>query len=162
MQCESSGIRRRLLGAERSAEVRRRDVDGGMSSALLTGKLSMAILSVLAIFFVVAFLVYGTFSAVTGLATPGGASPLVFLTSVLVVKLGHAVAFVLLFHLARGSFSPNWLLYAFSWWLMFVIGELGQAIAPNYSWQEAIAGIISETLYFPAAAFVTKWWLATR
>jgi hypothetical protein len=123
------------------------------------GKLSMAVVSVLAIFFVVAFLVYGTFSAVTGLATPGGASPLVFLGSVIVIKLGHALAFVLLFHLARGSFSASWLSYAFTWWLMFVIGEVGQAIGPGYSWQEAVLGIVSESVYFPAAAVVTKRWL---
>jgi hypothetical protein len=40
---------------------------------------------------------------------------------------------------------------------MFVIGEVGQAIGPNYSWKEAVAGAISETVYFPLAAFVTNW-----
>ncbi len=119
------------------------------------GKVVLAVVLVLAIFFVVAFLVYGAFSAITGLRTPGGASPMVFLSSVLVVKLGHALAFVLIFYFARSSLSSHWLFYAFIWWLMFVIGEVGQAIGPNYSWQEAIAGVISETIYFPGAAFVT-------
>ncbi len=126
------------------------------------GKILTAIVLVLAIIFVVAFLVYGTFSALTGLKTPGGASPLVFLTSVLVVKLGHAIAFVLIFYIARHSFSPRWVVYAFIWWLMFVLGEVGQALNPNYSWQEAIAGIISETVYFPGAAFVTNWLIGVR
>ncbi len=113
------------------------------------GKILLAVVLVLAIFFVVAFLVYGAFSAITGLRT------LVFLSSVLVVKVGHALAFVLIFYFARSSLSSHWLFYAFIWWLMFVIGEVGQAIGPNYSWQEAIAGVISETIYFPGAAFVT-------
>jgi hypothetical protein len=42
---------------------------------------------------------------------------------------------------------------------MFVIGEVGQAIGPGYSWQEAVLGIVSESVYFPAAAVVTKRWL---
>lgn len=119
-------------------------------------KILIAFSLVLAIFFIVAFLVYGSFSALTGLKAPGEATPLVFLTSVLVIKAGHTFAFVLLFYLARNTFSPNWLVYAFMWWLMFVIGEIGQAIGPNYSSQEAVAGIISETIYFPLAGFVTR------
>ena len=49
------------------------------------------------------------------------------------------------------------MLYALLWWLMFVIGEVGQAILPTYSWTEAVAGILSETLYVPLSAYVTKW-----
>jgi hypothetical protein len=45
---------------------------------------------------------------------------------------------------------------------MFMIGELGQTITPSYSFQAAIAGIISETIYFPAAAFVTNRLIGTR
>jgi hypothetical protein len=40
--------------------------------------------------------------------------------------------------------------------LIFVIGEIGQAIGFSYSSQKAVAGIVSETLYFPVAAFVTN------
>jgi hypothetical protein len=47
-------------------------------------------------------------------------------------------------------------LYALLWWLMFAIGEVGQAIGPNYSWMEAVGGIISESIYLPLAALVTK------
>jgi hypothetical protein len=128
----------------------------------MTGRVLLSIALVLAIFFVVAFLMYGAFSALAGLKPPGGASPRVFLTSVLVVKLGHAIAFVLLFCLARGSLGSGWLAYAFVWWLMFVVGEVGQAMGLSYSWQEALAGILSETLYFPAAAWVTSRLIGTR
>jgi hypothetical protein len=120
------------------------------------GKTAQAFVLVLAIFFLVAFIVYGAFSALTGLRPPGDAPPLVFLGSVLVVKAGHAAAFVLLFHLGRDAFAERWLTYAFIWWLMFVIGEIGQAIGETYSSEDAIAGVISETIYFPLAAFVTQ------
>jgi hypothetical protein len=111
---------------------------------------------VLAIIFSVPFAVYAATSIVTGLETPGG-SPLVFLISVLVSKTGTALAFVLLFYFARDSFSGHWVLYAAIWWIMFAIGEVGQAIGPDYSWPEAIAGILSETIYFPLSAYLVNW-----
>ncbi len=120
-------------------------------------RVMLSIVFVLAILFIVPILVYGLASVVTGLKTPEGASPAQFLISVLVSKLGTAIAFVLIFYFARTSLSGQWLLYAFVWWLMFVIGEAGQAIGPNYSWQEAIAGMISETIYLPLAAYLTNW-----
>ena len=58
--------------------------------------------------------------------------------------------------LLRASFTPRWLVYASIWWLMFVLGEIGQTIGFGYSTQEAVAGIISESIYFPVAAFVTS------
>ena len=45
---------------------------------------------------------------------------------------------------------------------MFIIGEIGQAIGPKYSWTEAIAGIISETVYFPLSAYVTNWLIGLK
>jgi hypothetical protein len=121
------------------------------------GKTILSIVLTLAIIYIVPFLVYGVFSAVAGLKLPEGASPVQFLASVFVSKVGTAIAFVLIFYFARSSLSGRWLLYAFIWWLMFVIGEVGQAIGPNYSWKEAIAGSVSETIYFPLSAFVTNW-----
>ena len=81
---------------------------------------------------------------------------MMFLLSVLVSKIGTAITFVLIFYFARNSLSSHWLLYAFVWWLMFAIGEIGQAIGPNYSWEYAIAGIISETIYLPLSAYVVS------
>jgi hypothetical protein len=40
---------------------------------------------------------------------------------------------------------------------MFVFGEIGQAITPNYSWKEAVIGILSETIYLPLGALVISW-----
>lgn len=93
------------------------------------GKIALSIMLVLAIIYIIPFLVYGVFSAIAGLKLPEGASPLKFLVSVFVSKVGTAIAFVLIFYLARDSLSGQWLLYAFIWWLMFVIGEVGQARA---------------------------------
>ena len=124
------------------------------------GKLIVAVALVLVIFFVVAFVVYAGAAAVWKMQPPAGASPRAFLASVLVTKLGHAIAFVVLFHLARSSLGSSWPTYAFVWWLMFVIGEGGQAIGPNYSWREAVAGVVAESIYFPAAGVVTHWLVA--
>jgi len=96
-------------------------------------------------------------SVIAGLTKPEGSSPAKFLLSVLVTKIGTAIAFVLLFYFARDSLSGQWLLYAFIWWLIFLVGEIGQTIGPNYSWKEAIAGMISETIYLPISAYLTNW-----
>lgn len=114
----------------------------------------VSIFAVLGVIYIIPIIVYGIFSAVWGLKTPEGASPLRFLVSVLVSKVGTAVTFVMLFSLAREIFDAQWLLYASIWFVMFVFGEIGQTIGPNYSRKEAIAGIISEALYLPISAFL--------
>jgi hypothetical protein len=126
------------------------------------GKIILSIILTLVIIYVVPFLVYSIFSVVVGLKPPEGASPVQFLVSVFVSKIGTAIAFVWIFYVARSSLSGQWLLYAFIWWLSFAIGEIGQAIGPNYSWTEAIAGIISETVYFPLSAFITNWLVGSK
>jgi hypothetical protein len=125
-------------------------------------KVVLSIVLVLAIIYIVPILVYGLASVVAGLKTPEGASPAQFLISVLVSKIGTAITFVLIFYFARSSLSGQWLLYALIWWLMFVIGEVGQAIGPNYTWKEAIAGVISETVYLPLSAYVTNWLIGLK
>lgn len=125
-------------------------------------KVILTVVLVLAIIYIVPFLVYGLASVVIDLKPPEGASPARFLTSVFVSKVGTAIAFVLIFYFARSSLSGQWFLYALVWWLMFVFGEIGQAIGPNYSWKEAIMGIISETIYVPFSAFVTNWLIGLK
>ena len=120
----------------------------------------LSVFFVLAIIYIVPFLVYGLASVVAGLKSPEGASPARFLVSVLISKIGTAITFVLIFFFARNSLSGQWMLYAFLWWLMFVIGEIGQTIGPNYTWKEAIAGILSETIYLPLSAYITNWLIA--
>lgn len=114
------------------------------------------IILVLVIIYLVPFVVYGIGSVVAGLTPPEGASPARFLISVLITKCGTAISFVLIFYFARQSLQGRWLLYAGLWWLMFVIGEIGQAVGPNYPWPDAVAGIVSETIYWPLSAWVTN------
>jgi hypothetical protein len=122
----------------------------------------LSVVLTLVIIYVVPFLVYSVFHAVGGLKVPEGVPAWRLLLSFLVSKVGTSIAFVLIFYFARGSLGGQWLLYAFIWWIMFVIGEVGQAVGPNYSWNEAIAGMITETIYLPAAAFVTSWLIGVK
>jgi Na+/H+ antiporter NhaD/arsenite permease-like protein len=117
---------------------------------------------VLIVIYVVPFLVYSLFTVLTDLKAPEGTSPIQFLTSILVSKIGVAIAFVLIFYFTRNAFDGRWFLYAFIWWLMLAIGEVGQAIGPDYTWKEAIAGILSETIYFPLSAYITNRLLVGR
>lgn len=116
------------------------------------GRIALSIGLTFVIMNVGAFIAYGTFSALVGLQPPANGSPAQFVLSVFVVKLGLAVGFVLLFHVARETWAGRWTHYALIWWVMFAVTEVGQAIGPNYSWLEAVAGIIAEAIYCPLAA----------
>ncbi len=117
------------------------------------GQIILGGLVVLAVIYAVPFIVYGALSAAGWVEKPKG-SPSAFLWGILVSKTGTALAFVLLLYFGRGAFGGEWGLYALVWWVMFVLGEIGQAIGPNYSWKEAAAGILSETVYFPLSAYL--------
>jgi hypothetical protein len=122
----------------------------------------LSIVLVLVIIYIVPFLVYGLGSVVAGLKTPAGVSPVQFLMGVFVSKIGTALAFVLIFYVARSALSGQWLLYALIWWLMFVFGEIGQTFGSGYSWREAVAGVISETIYLPLSAWLVDWLISMR
>jgi hypothetical protein len=115
----------------------------------------LSIIATLVIIYVVPFVLYALSTVVWNLKPPDDAPPWQFLLGVLVSKTGTAIAFVLIYHFAKGGLDRRWLLYASIWWISFAIGELGQAIGPNYTWKEAVIGIISEAIYFPLAAIVT-------
>jgi hypothetical protein len=115
----------------------------------------LSIITTLVIIYVVPFIFYAAATVVWDLKPPDDAPAWQFLLGVLVSKTGTAIAFVAIYHFAKSGLDRKWLLYASIWWVSFAIGELGQAIGPNYSWKEAVIGIISEALYFPLAALVT-------
>lgn len=125
-------------------------------------KVALTVLLVLLIMHIGAFIGYGAFSVISDLEPPEGASPATMFLSVLLQKTGHAFAFVLIFYVARDSLRARWFAYAALWWLMFALDEIGMAIGPWQTWPEALAGILSETLYFPASGFVTARFLKTR
>lgn len=106
----------------------------------------------LIVIFVVPVLVYGLFVKYAALKEPAKKQD--FMLSVLVQKLGTTFGFVLLFFLARNYFSERWLVYGLIWAVMFGIVEIGQAVGPDYTKKEALAGIISEFMYFLIAALI--------
>lgn len=116
---------------------------------------ALSVLLVFAALFAVPILVYGAFSATLGIEVPGG-NPAAFLSGVAVSKLGTAIAFVGLWLMVRYDRADRIWTYVFFWWLMFVLGEIGQAIGPAYSWGDALAGIISETIYLPLAGLILR------
>jgi hypothetical protein len=67
----------------------------------------------------------------------------------LVMKIGVALGFVLLFRVVATSPARRWLTYAGIWWLMYAVVEVGQALGPGYGLGEAVAGIVAEAIYFP-------------
>ena len=72
----------------------------------MVAKIVGAILLTVVIFHVVAFAVYVPWSMMTGLEpTAAGDSRGIFMLSVLVQKIGHSIAFVLLFCIAREQLS---------------------------------------------------------
>lgn len=112
----------------------------------------LGFLTTFIIIFIVPVLIYGLFTAVFKLKEPE--KKLSFMVGVLIQKIGTALGFVALFYLGKDNFSDHWLLYSFVWFMMFALTEIGQTVMSDYSRKEAIAGIISELIYFPLAGIV--------
>lgn len=119
------------------------------------GPAILAFLSTLVIMYVVPLPVYALMSTIGLVEMPDEGTSGQFMISVLVVKIGVALGFVLLLRLATGVFAARWLLYGVIWWLMFAIVEFGQAIGPNYSIGDALGGVIAEAIYFPLSSWAT-------
>jgi len=104
------------------------------------------------IFFVIPVIVYGIFVKLFNIKEPN--KKLNFFVGVLIEKIGTTLGFVALFYIARDFFIGYWLVFALAWFAMFAITEIGQVYMTGSSKKEAVAGIISEAIYFPLAAFV--------
>jgi hypothetical protein len=105
-------------------------------------------LTTLIIIFVVPIIIYGVLSPILKIKTPEGVSPIQFLLSVFITKIGTAFLIAALFYI----------MYIFFWLIMFILGEIGQVIGPNYSWKEAMAGIISELIYIPCSIYLVQFY----
>jgi hypothetical protein len=114
---------------------------------------ALSVFLVFATFFAIPMVVYGILAAPMGMKVPGE-DPLAFLAGVAVSKFGTAIAFVGLWLMVRYDHADRIWTYVLIWWLMFVLGEIGQTIGPDYSWKEALAGIISESIYLPLAGLI--------
>ena len=118
-------------------------------------------LIVFLILFIVPLFVYSAFSFVTGMEPPAESSPRRFMASVILEKIGHSVAFVLIFTLAGPAFGLRWRQYAFAWWMMFATSEVALAIRqPTYTPDMALAGVFAEAIYLPLAAWAVQRLLA--
>ena len=124
-------------------------------------RIAPTIALVLIIIYAVPFLVYALFSIVADLKPPGRLAGALSHKRIR-LQTGNGAGVRSIFYIARGSLSEQWLVYALLWWVMFVVGEIGQAIGPNYTWKEAIVGMVSETIYVPLAAYVTNWFLGVE
>lgn len=67
------------------------------------GRVALSIGLTFLIITLVPFIPYSVFSAAFGLEPPADVSPARFMASVLVTKVGTALAFVLIFHVARDA-----------------------------------------------------------
>lgn len=114
--------------------------------------LMLAIAAVLAIIYIVPFIIYAGASALHLAELPAESSPQRFLIGVFLIKLGTAVAFVLILHLGWSASGTGWPAYALIWFAMFAASEIGEAVSGRSRWAEALLGVLSEAIYAPAAA----------
>jgi len=112
----------------------------------------LSLISTLIIIFLIPIAIYGLFSKYLGIKEPEKKTD--FFIGVLIQKLGTSLGFVLLYYIGMDIFSGDWLIYSLIWFLMFAITEIGQTYMSNYSNKEAIAGLISELIYFPLAGLM--------
>lgn len=108
----------------------------------------LSIIATFIIIFIVPVIVYGIFAKYNLVKEPEKKAR--FFASVVIQKIGTSIGFVLLLGLQN---SDNWLIYGVLWTLMFAIVEIGQSLSDIYTKNDAIAGILSELIYFPLAAY---------
>ena len=108
------------------------------------------------IMFLVPFPFYVAFEALGMVELPEEDSPARFMLSVVVMKIGIAVGFVLLYRHSVSAWKGRLWRYATIWWIMYCVVEIGQAVGPGYGPAEAVAGILAEAVYFPASAWSTS------
>lgn len=119
-------------------------------------RILLASIAVFLVMFVVPFPFYATFEALGWASLPEPESPGAFMLSVVVMKAGIALGFVMLYSFSAASWQGRRWAYAGIWWLMYAIIETGQAIGPGYGIGEAVAGVLSEAVYFPLSAWIVE------
>lgn len=125
-------------------------------------RIALTLVATFAIMNLSTFVAYGSMATLLGLEPLANGSPGLFFASVLVVKLGVATGFVGLYWLARPIWQGRRLQYALVWWASYAVIEIGQAVAPGYTWADAFGGIVAEAFYFPLSALAVSRLLAAR
>jgi hypothetical protein len=114
----------------------------------------IGVLIVFGIIFIIPFILYGIFSAFKIIETPKQDNAKNFMYNIIVTKIGTSLLFVLLFYYINLYLPDFWLIYGMIWVISAAIGELGDTFKPNYTFKEAIIGIMSELIYFPLSAVI--------
>lgn len=120
-------------------------------------RLMSACAATFVIMFIVPFPFYAGFEALGLVRMPGDGSPGEFMAGVVLMKLGIALGFVLLYRGGAPAWQGRLRQYAGIWWVMYAIIELGQMLGPDDGPGEALAGVLAEAVYFPLSA-----WTAAR
>ena len=120
-------------------------------------RIIMAIGLVLVAIYAIPFAVYGAANVIGGLQPPSRVSPASFFLGVLVTKLGTAITFVAIFAASRRMWGSQWPLYAALWLAMFVLSEIGEVVSGRTTKAEALLGVVSEAIYTPLSAVITRW-----
>lgn len=115
-----------------------------------------AVAAVLAISFAVPVVVYGVFSSLSAMKPPADLELGPFLITVAVEKAGVATAFVGFLALAGDELRDAWLAYSALWVLMFVVSEIVEVRRGSQTGAEALAGALSEAVYFPLAGLAAS------
>lgn len=109
----------------------------------------LSILATFVIIFVIPVIVYAIFAKYKLVQEPEKKAR--FFASVVIQKIGTSIGFVTLFTLQN---TDSWLTYGLLWTLMFAIVEIGQSLSDMYTKNDAVAGIISEIIYFSLSAYI--------
>lgn len=115
-------------------------------------EIALASVFVFVTIFIIPIFIYGLFASHLGLEEPEKKTR--FFIGVIIQKIATTFGFVALFVMAQGILNDQWLTYGLVWFAMFAVTEIGQTYLTDYSRKEAIAGIISEAVYFPLAAYI--------
>lgn len=115
-------------------------------------EIALASVFVFVTIFIIPIFIYGLFASHLGLDEPE--KKMRFFIGVVIQKIATTFGFVVLFVMAQGSLNDQWLAYGLVWFAMFAVTEIGQTYLTDYSKKVAIAGIISEAVYFPLSAFI--------
>lgn len=114
----------------------------------------LGILLTFGLIFTIPFVMYGVFAFLKVIETPEQQNAKAFIYNISITKLSTSILFVLLYSLLVQYISDIWLIYSLIWFFTAMIGEIGDTFKPDYSYKEALIGIISEIIYFPLAGFI--------
>lgn len=80
--------------------------------------------------------------------------PFGYLAGLALSRLGMALAFVGLWLMVRYDQVERIWTFVFFWWVMLAFYEVGQAIGPDYSWLDAVSGLVAASISLPLSGLI--------